>query len=92
MVARTARRSTSGYVLTRCGAAITWGSRGQGKVAHSTSDSELRALSECAREVLWIRKLETAFSDPTERLSDSADGSARWQRTMQLATKTFEDN
>ena len=86
------RRSTSGYVAMRCGAAVSWGARSQGKVAHSSSDSELRALAEAAREALWLRKLEYAFSDPTERLSDSADGSARWQRTTQPATKTYEDN
>ena len=63
-----------------------------GVVAHSSSDSELRALAEAAREALWLHKLEYAVSDPTERLSDSADGSARWQRTTQPATKTYEDN
>ena len=30
----------------RCGAAVSWGARSQGKVAHSSSDSELRALAE----------------------------------------------
>ena len=67
------RRSTSGYVAMRCGAAVSWGARSQGKVAHSSSDSELRALAEAAREALWLRKLEYAFSDPTER-------PAEWQR------------
>ena len=86
------RRSTSGYVAMRCGAAVSWGARSQGKVAHSSSDSELRALAEAAREALWLHKLEYAFSDPTERLSDHADGSARWQHMTQLATKTWEDN
>ena len=72
---------------------LSWNWRcSQGKVAHSSSDSELRALAEAAREALWLRKLEYAFSDPTERLSDHADGSARWQRTTQPATKTWEDN
>jgi hypothetical protein len=84
--------STSGYVAMHCGAAVSWGARSQGKVAHSSSDSELRALAEAARGAPWLRKLEYAFSDPTGRLSDNADGSAHWRRTTQPATKTFEDN
>ena len=54
------RRSTSGYVAMRCGAAVSWGARSQGTVAHSSSDSELRALAEAAREALWLRKLKYA--------------------------------
>ena len=79
--------STSGYVAMCCGAAVPWGVHSQGKVAHSSSDSELRALAKAAREALWLRKLEYAFSDPTERLSDGADGSARWHRMTQPATR-----
>ena len=35
------RRSTLGYVAMHCGTAVPWGARSQGKVAHSSSDSEL---------------------------------------------------
>ena len=49
---------TSGYVAMRCGAAVSWSAHNQGKVAHSSSDSELQALAEAAREALWLRKLE----------------------------------
>ena len=85
-------QSTSGYVAMRCGVAVSWGTHSQGKVAHSSLDSELRALAEAAHEALWLQKLKYAFLDPTEQLSDSTDGSACWQCTTQPATKTFEDN
>ena len=87
------RKSTSGYVIMRCGAAISWGARSQGKVAYSTSDSELRAMAEATRETLWVRKLENAFSNPTELTKPAQDGRpAQWTRAKPAATKLWEDN
>ena len=49
-------------------AAVTWACKGQDKIALSSGDAELRALSECMREAIWIRKLQRAFNDdPTVR-------------------------
>ena len=50
-------------------------------------------MAEATRESLWIRKLEYAFSDPTE-LSKPADGGqpAQWHRVKPAATKLWEDN
>ena len=42
--------------------------------------------------MLWIRKLEYAFSDPTERVADAAGGKAVWTRTKGPAIKLWEDN
>ena len=86
------RRSTSGYVMMRCGAAVSWGARSQGKVAHSTSDSELRALAEASREVLWVRKLEYAFADPTVQNNTSSTSRQTFEREKPKATKLWEDN
>ena len=86
------RRSTSGYVMMRCGAAVSWGARSQGKVAHSTSDSELRALAEASREVLWVRKLEYAFADPTVQNNASSTSRQTFEREKPRATKLWEDN
>jgi hypothetical protein len=62
------RKSTSGYATIKNGAAVTWGCKGQDKIALSSGDAELRALSECMREGIWIRKLIRTFSDdPTVR-------------------------
>ena len=62
------RKSTSGYVTVKNDAAVTWACKGQDKVALSSGDAELRALSECMREAIWVRKLIRAFSDdPTVR-------------------------
>ena len=41
--------------------AISWAARSQSKVAHSSADSELRALDECIREARWLQRLDTEF-------------------------------
>ena len=50
------RKSVSGYTSHKNKGAITWGAKGQGKVALSSSDAELRALAECMCECNWLRK------------------------------------
>jgi hypothetical protein len=78
----TTRRSTSGYVFMRNNAAVTWSSSLQPSVAHSTSDAEWRALSDCGREALWLRKLEKDLTGveslaPTQ-LCDDNKGALKW--------------
>ena len=45
------RKSVSGYASHKNKGAIRWGAKGQGKVALSSSDAELRTLAECMRGV-----------------------------------------
>jgi hypothetical protein len=60
------RTSTSGYAALKNKAAISWACKGQGKVALSSGDAELRALAECMREAAWLKKLISAFNpNPT---------------------------
>ena len=51
------RRSTSGFVFMLCGGAISWRSKLQPSVSLSTCEAELVALSECAREAVWVKHL-----------------------------------
>ena len=51
------RRSTSGYVFTLCGGAISWKSRKQDVVATSSTEAEYVALTEAAKESVWLRRL-----------------------------------
>ena len=48
------RNSAPGYVTLKNNGAMTWGSKGQGKVALSSSGAELRVLAKCMRECKWI--------------------------------------
>lgn len=51
------RKSTSGYVFFHGGAAVTWKSKKQATVALSSTEAEYIALSEAAKEAVWLRQL-----------------------------------
>ena len=47
-------RSTSGYVFTMAGGAVTWSSKRQATVALSTVEAEYIAMSQCAQQMAWM--------------------------------------
>ena len=49
------RRSTSGYVFTMAGGAVTWSSKRQATVALSTVEAEYVAMSRCAQQMVWMQ-------------------------------------
>ena len=49
------RKSTSGYVFTFGGGAISWRSVKQSSIAASTMEAEYIAASEAAKEVVWLK-------------------------------------
>lgn len=51
------RRSCSGFTVQMANAAISWHSHLQEIVALSSTEAEYIALSECVKQVLWLRKL-----------------------------------
>ena len=51
------RKSTSGFVYFLAGGAISWGSRQQKCVAHSSAESEYVALSGAGKECIWLRRV-----------------------------------
>jgi len=50
------RKSTTGYVFTLGGTAISWMSRLQKSVALSTTEAEYMANSEAAKEMIWLKR------------------------------------
>ena len=50
------RKSTSGYVFTLGGAAVSWRSIKQSCIVNSTMEAEYVAASEAAKEAIWLRK------------------------------------
>ena len=54
---RDRRKSTSGYVFTLGGTTISWRSRLQTVVALSTTEAELIAAVEAAKEALYLKRL-----------------------------------
>ena len=69
------RHSTSGWVVLWQSAALSWGSRKQKSIALSSCEAEIIALSEAAKDVVYLRKLVSglgdAESEPTRLRTDS---------------------
>ncbi len=53
------RRSTTGYVFSMHGGAISWSSRLQPTVAQSSCEAEYMSAASAVKEALWMRKLAT---------------------------------
>jgi hypothetical protein len=51
------RRSTSGYVFTLVGGAISWMSKLQNIVALSTTEAEYVVASHACKEAVWLKGL-----------------------------------
>ncbi|WP_036768046.1 Ty1/Copia family ribonuclease HI, partial [Plesiomonas shigelloides] len=50
------RKSTSGYLITLAGGAVSWKSTLQKCVALSTTEAEFIAATEACKELLWLKK------------------------------------
>ncbi|XP_068483448.1 uncharacterized protein [Phaseolus vulgaris] len=57
-------KSTSGYVFTLGGGAVTWRSARQTIIARSTMESEFVALEMASSEAEWLKKSERNLEDP----------------------------
>ena len=50
------RKSTSGFLMTFAGGAVSWQSKLQKCVALSTTEAEYIAVTEACKEALWMKK------------------------------------
>eukprot|EP00253_Pinus_taeda_P034861 PITA_34861 len=75
------RRSTSGYVFTLAGGAISWMSKLQNIVAFSTTEAEYIAASDACKEAIWLKGLFGEFG----RLQDTIKLFCDSQSAMHLA-------
>ena len=67
------RRSTTGYVFTLGGGAISWSSRLQPTVAASTTEAEYMAAAYAIKEGLWLRTLLTELGLEASTIPIQAD-------------------
>lgn len=69
------RRSTTGYIFSLAGGALSWRSRLQPTVALSSTKAEYRAITEVGQEAMWLRKMmgQLGFADysPTTLCSEN---------------------
>ena len=56
--------STSGWVVMWQSAALSWGSRKQKSIALSSCEAEIIALSEAAKDMVYLRKLVRGLGEP----------------------------
>lgn len=63
---RDTRRSTTGYIFTLAGGALSWRSLLQPTVALSSTEAEYRAITEAGQELLWLRTMlsRLGYEDP----------------------------
>ncbi|CAL1383495.1 unnamed protein product [Linum trigynum] len=61
------RKSTSGYMMTFAGAAVSWQSKLQKCVALSTTEAEYIAVTEACKEMLWLKKFLQELGIKQER-------------------------
>lgn len=56
--------STYGFTFQYCGAAISWRSKKQDRIAHSTAEAEFVAASFASKEAMWLKKVLADFDIP----------------------------
>ena len=67
------RRSTSAYVFTFGGCAVSWRSRLQECVALSTAEAEYMALSDALKEAIWLRNIHGELTQGIQKLRIMCD-------------------
>jgi hypothetical protein len=69
------RKSTGGYAIFLGLGAVSWSSKKQTTVALSSTESEYIALSEAAKEIMWMREflsgMNIEYEEPTVILEDN---------------------
>jgi len=79
------RRSTTGYVFTLGGGAISWSSRLQPTVAVSTTEAEYMAAAYAIKEALWLRTLLDDLDMEIGTITINADN-----QSVEVGRKTHE--
>ncbi|KAH9707327.1 Integrase catalytic domain-containing protein [Citrus sinensis] len=67
------RKSTTSYVFTLAGAAVSWVSKLQTVVALSTTEAEYMAATQACKEAIWIQKLLEELKHGQEKISVFCD-------------------
>ena len=85
------RRSRSGYIITVSGCPVNLSSKLQTATALSTSEAEFFSLSQCTREVMWVRELleelQVKQYYPTTVLQENL-GNISWTEDLQGLEKS----
>ena len=89
------RTSTSGYVFTLGGGAISWRSVKQSSIVDSTMESEYIAISEAAKEAVWLKNflldlgVVPSAQSAITLYCDNSGGATREKSTLRGSTISF---
>ena len=92
------RKSTSEYVFTLGGATVSWWSIKQTCISYSTMEAEYVAVSEAAKEAVWLRKFLMELGvmakvvDPMILYYDNSKALCRSREDIIVEKITSEDN
>ncbi|GJU00760.1 hypothetical protein Tco_1111098 [Tanacetum coccineum] len=78
-------KSTSGYLMTFAGGAVSWQSRLQKCVALSTTEAEYVAATEACKELLWLKSFLQELGFKQQRYAVLCDN----QSTIYLAKNSM---
>nr|KYP42748.1 Retrovirus-related Pol polyprotein from transposon TNT 1-94 [Cajanus cajan] len=67
------RKSTTGYVFTLAGGAVSWLSKLQTVVALSTTEAEYMAATQACKEAIWIQRLLEELGHKQEKITVYCD-------------------
>lgn len=83
-------RSTTGVICVYAEGAISWLSQRQASVAISTTEAEIVAASEAAREILWLKRLlsEIVKFDDTPQLHVDNEAAIKLAQNPELHRRT----
>ena len=62
------RKSTTGYVFTLAGGAISWLSKLQTVVALSTTEAKYMAATQACKEAIWVKRLMEELGHKQEKI------------------------
>ena len=66
---KTTRKSTGGYVFKIAGSPISWSSKRQKTIALSSCEAEYMALTQAAKEAIWIKRLMEEIKIPQSSIT-----------------------
>jgi len=79
------RRSTTGYVFTLAGGAVSWLSKLQDVVALSTTEAEYMAATEACKEAIWIQRLMEKLGHKKQKIVVYCDSQSALHIARNLA-------
>ena len=81
------RKSRTGWVILVNGTPVAWKSSLQPVIAHSTAESEYIAMSDAAREAIYIRRLLEAMHSNIDTIKVYEDNQVAKRMAEEIATK-----